>query len=65
VPSFVNYARLFGQVTEVPPEAMTSSQQRMFARRNVQQRDCDIALIRAMYELTRHERQLAGEPLAL
>ena len=35
VPSFVNYARLFGQVTELPPEVMVATQQRMFARRNV------------------------------
>jgi len=65
VPSFVNYARLFGQVTELPPEVMIATQQRMFARRNVEQRECDIGLIQAMFELTRHERQLAGEPLAL
>lgn len=65
VPSFVNYARLFGQVTELPPEVMIATQQRMFARRNVEQRECDSALIQAMYDLTRHERQLAGEPLAL
>jgi glucose-1-phosphate thymidylyltransferase len=65
VPSFVNYARLFGQVTELPPEVMVATQQRMFGRRNVQQRQCDIDLIHAMYELTRNERQLAGEPLAL
>lgn len=65
VPSFVNYARLFGQVTELPPEVMIATQQRMFARRQVEQRPCDIALIHAMYELTRHERQLAGEPLSL
>ena len=65
VPSFVNYARLFGQVTEWPPEVMAATQQRMFARRNVQQRECDIRLLHAMYDLTRNERQLAGEPLAL
>lgn len=65
VSSFVNYARSFGQVTELPPEVMLATQQRMFARRNVEQRECDIALIHAMYDLTRHERQLAGEPLAL
>jgi UDP-N-acetylglucosamine diphosphorylase/glucosamine-1-phosphate N-acetyltransferase len=65
VPSFVNYARLFGQVTELPPEVMVATQQRMFARRGVEQRPCDIALIQAMYALTRHERQLAGEPLSL
>lgn len=65
VPSFVNYARLFGQVTELPPEVMVATQQRMFARRNVQQRECDIRLIHAMHDLTRHERQIAGEPLSL
>lgn len=65
VPSFVNYARLFGQVTELPPEVMIATQQRMFSRRNVTQREADKALIHAMYDLTRNERQLAGEPLAL
>jgi len=65
VPSFVNYARLFGQVTEAPVEVMVATQARMFARRNVAQRPCDIQLLHDMYELTRHERQLAGEPLSL
>lgn len=65
VPSFVNYARSFGQVTELTPEIMVATQQRMFARRQVQQRDVDIKLIAAMHELTHHERQLAGEPLSL
>lgn len=65
VPSFVNYARLFGQVTELTPEVMVATQQRMFLRRKVAQRPCDMQLLHAMYELTRHERQLAGEPLSL
>lgn len=65
VPSFVNYARLFGQVTEAPVEVMIATQARMFARRNVPQRPCDLQLLRDMYELTRHERQLAVEPLSL
>jgi UDP-N-acetylglucosamine diphosphorylase/glucosamine-1-phosphate N-acetyltransferase len=65
VPSFVNYARLFGQVTELPPEVMIATQQRMFQRRNVAQRPCDIQLIQDMYEQTRSERQIAGEPLSL
>jgi glucose-1-phosphate thymidylyltransferase len=65
VPSFVNYARSFGQVTELPPEVMDATQKRMFARRKVQQRPCDIRLLHDMYELTRQERQLAGEPLSL
>jgi glucose-1-phosphate thymidylyltransferase len=65
VPSFVNYARSFGQITEAPVEVMISTQARMFKRRNVDQRPCDIQLLRDMHELTRHERQLANEPLSL
>ena len=65
VPSFVNYARSFGQVTELPPEVMVATQARMFTRRSVPQRPCDAQLIRAMYALTGRERQLAGEPLSL
>lgn len=65
VPSFVNYARLFGQVTELPAEIMVATQQRMFLRRNVDQRPCDIELMKQMYQLTTEERRMAGEPLAL
>ncbi|HUT09476.1 MAG TPA: putative sugar nucleotidyl transferase [Thermoguttaceae bacterium] len=65
VPSFVNYARSFGQVTEVPVDVMIATQARMFARRDVPQRPCDFQLLRDMHELTRHERQLAAEPLSL
>jgi glucose-1-phosphate thymidylyltransferase len=65
VPSFVNYARSFGQVTEAPVEVLVATQARMFARRNVTQRVCDIQLLHDMFDLTRPERQLAGEPLAL
>jgi len=64
VPSFVNYARLFGQVTEAPVDVVIQTQARMFQRRNVEQRPCDIQLLRDMFELTRHERQLANEPLS-
>lgn len=65
VPSFVNYARSFGQVTELPVDIMIATQARMFARRNVQQRPIDIQLIKDMFELTQQERQLASEPLSL
>lgn len=65
VPSFVNYARLFGQVSETPVDVMIATQGRMFARRQVEQRPCDIQLIRDMHELTRNERQIGGDPLAL
>lgn len=60
VPSFVNYARLFGQVSELPLDVMISMQRRMFARRKVIQRDCDAQLIREMYRLTCEERQVGG-----
>jgi UDP-N-acetylglucosamine diphosphorylase / glucose-1-phosphate thymidylyltransferase / UDP-N-acetylgalactosamine diphosphorylase / glucosamine-1-phosphate N-acetyltransferase / galactosamine-1-phosphate N-acetyltransferase len=65
VPSFSNYARSFGQVTEAPPEVMFVAQARMFARRNVKQRPCDIQLIRDMYALTRHEGRLPNQPPSL
>jgi UDP-N-acetylglucosamine diphosphorylase / glucose-1-phosphate thymidylyltransferase / UDP-N-acetylgalactosamine diphosphorylase / glucosamine-1-phosphate N-acetyltransferase / galactosamine-1-phosphate N-acetyltransferase len=57
VPSFVNYARLFGQVAPLPAEVMVATQQRMFSRRNVTQRPCDIQLIHDMYRITQFERQ--------
>jgi hypothetical protein len=34
----------------LPADVMITTQMRMFARRNVQQRDCDKQLIRDMYE---------------
>ncbi|HBT76967.1 MAG TPA: glucose-1-phosphate thymidylyltransferase [Planctomycetaceae bacterium] len=65
VPSFVNYARSFGQVTESAVEVLIQTQARMFARRNVEQRPCDIALLHEIYRMTEHERRLANEPLSL
>lgn len=65
VPSFVNYARLFGQVTETPVDVMISTQARMFARRGVAQRPCDVQLLKDMYDQTRDERMISGDPLML
>ena len=67
VPSFVNYARLFGQVSEAPVEVMVATQRRMFARRGVEQRPCDIQLLRDMHDLTadeRHRRRTAVDDRA-
>jgi UDP-N-acetylglucosamine diphosphorylase/glucosamine-1-phosphate N-acetyltransferase len=61
VPSFVSYARLFGQVTELPVDVMIATQLRMFQRRNVVQRPCDIQLIRDMYEISRVDRRQSAE----
>ncbi len=63
VPSYVNYARLFGQMTTLPPEVMIATQQRMFSRRKVEQRPCDMQLLHDMYRLTQHERDRFGEAL--
>jgi UDP-N-acetylglucosamine diphosphorylase/glucosamine-1-phosphate N-acetyltransferase len=64
VPSFTNYARSFNQVTESPVAVAISTQARMFARRGIEQRPCDVQLLRDMYELTRGERTTYGEPMA-
>ncbi|MDA7880648.1 glucose-1-phosphate thymidylyltransferase, partial [Mariniblastus sp.] len=67
VPSFVNYARTFDKVGNLPPEVIVTTQKRMFSRRNVTQRPCDIELILDMYRNTQHERPdgLSNEPISL
>ena len=60
VPSYVNYARLFGQTSLLPADVMINTQKRMFSRRKVEQRECDKQLIRDMYQLTSDER--AADP---
>ena len=67
VPSFVNYARTFGEMGGLPPEVIVKTQERMFARRDVKQRPCDMQLIHDMHRLTRNERPdgLSNEPLTL
>jgi UDP-N-acetylglucosamine diphosphorylase/glucosamine-1-phosphate N-acetyltransferase len=63
VPSFVNYARLFGQLATLPPDVMIATQQRMFSRRKVEQRPCDIQLMHDMYRLTQGERDKFGDEI--
>ena len=65
VPSFVNYARAFGQITEVSLDVLIATQSRMFARRNIVQQEAHIQLLKDMYEQTKHERLMANEPLQL
>jgi glucose-1-phosphate thymidylyltransferase len=67
VPSFVNYARTFDEVGNLPPDVIVTTQKRMFARRNVLQRPCDIQLIHDMYRLTSNERPagLTDDPISL
>ena len=65
VPSFVNYARLFGQVSEAPVEVLVETQRRMFARRGVEQRPCDVQLLHDMHALTAQERDQMDPPLTV
>ncbi len=61
VPSFCNYAKSFDQITEVPVEMAVRTQQRMFARRGVEQTQDDIDLLAKVFELTREERLMSAE----
>ncbi len=61
VPSFCNYAKSFGQITEYPIEQAIQTQRRMFKRRNVEQTPEDIALLKAVFELTREERLISSD----
>jgi len=63
VPSFSNYARTFGQVTEINPEQAITTQKRMFARHNTKQSRRDIELIKRVYKLTRDERTMSDEQI--
>lgn len=56
VPDFVNYAQQFGDTTAVSIEAAISTQQRMFARRQVPHRPCDEQLLRDVFDMTRDSR---------
>ena len=56
VPSFVNWAQVLDQYGEVPPEVIATIQKRMFARRDVEQRPCDIRLISDVFSMTSGER---------
>jgi len=63
VPSFVNYARSYGQVKEMPVEVAIKIQQRMFQRRHVAHGPADARLMREMFALTRAERN--ASPLGI
>ena len=67
VPSFVNYARSFGQLGELPPAVVATTQQRMFVRRDREQTPCDIQLVEDMFRLTANERpaDLSSAPIEM
>ncbi len=65
VPSFSNYAQSFGQVVNLPLEQMLTVQQRMFARRGIPQRPCDVQLLRDLYSMAQSQRELPDQLLNL
>jgi hypothetical protein len=44
---------------------MEVTQRRVFERRRIEQRPCDVRLIRAMYEIESKTRELANHPPTL
>ena len=65
VPSFVNYATSFGEITEIPPDVMAQTQKRVFLRRGIEQQLWHVQLLRDMYEQVAEGRQLADRPVTL
>jgi len=63
VPSFSNYARSIGQITEISLKQIITTQKRMFSRRGVEQADDDITLMKRVFEMTRHERTINEEQI--
>ncbi len=61
VASFCNYAKSFGQITQCPVEQAKETQRRMFARRDVEQTEDDIALLKTIFDLTRHDRLISAD----
>lgn len=65
VASFTNYARSFGQVTEVSVEVAIKTQTRVARRRKLEMSPTDTLLMQDLFELTRAERQLSSEQVVL
>lgn len=64
VPSFCNYVRNFGQITEHHLPAVVRAQERMLARRNVKQTRVHIKLLEDIYRITRDERIMSADNLS-
>ena len=64
VPSFCNYARTFGKITEHFLPSAVRTQERMFARRGLQQTRVHIKLLEDVHRITRDERIMSTETLS-
>ncbi|MFC1694046.1 putative sugar nucleotidyl transferase [Candidatus Latescibacterota bacterium] len=63
VPSFTNYARSFGQVTEFSLEQVLTTQKRMFHRRGIEQTPYDIEMMKRIFKMTGNERVMSDEQI--
>ena len=63
VPSFSNYARNFGQVTEISLDQVIKTQKRVFQRRGVEQTAHDITMMKRVFDITRSERVMSEEQI--
>jgi len=65
VPSFTNWAKSLGQVTELAVSQTVRTQARVFSRRGMQQQPEDVRLLQDMFNLTKRERDFPQGPVAL
>ena len=65
VPSFANYARSLGDVTDHPSDVMIVTQKRVFARRGIEQESRHVRLLRDIYNIESPKRELANQPPTL
>ncbi|QEG25112.1 putative sugar nucleotidyl transferase [Mariniblastus fucicola] len=56
VPSFVNCAQHLKQYGVLPADVVAKTQKRMFGRRNITQRPCDVQLLHDVFNMTQSER---------
>lgn len=65
VPSFVNYAKSWGQIGDLPAEVVAQTQRRAMLRRGHTQQPWQVELIARMYEVAAAGRSLSSAPLSL
>lgn len=65
VPSFANYARSLGDITEHPADVMKVTQKRCFARRGIEQLPRHTQLLDDIYTIESPKRKLVNKALSL
>ena len=63
IPSFTSYAKSFGQVTELNPDQVTTTQERLYKNHGRKQSKRDTELINRIYTMTSDERKLRDKQI--